>query len=175
VIDRTAQLGAPPQGQVLSALPPTIASKSRHRWPKPTRWRCMKAKALPSTLVDGSTVPARCAASPLRSTARTRTGEALFVCASGTHACARACICAVTPICRRAKCIAVPQSSVLYESGQAYVLRSRRGYEPCARHASMCNITLGRDGGDLGGSDVGGLSAGPTRRRLWRGVPARRR
>src|SRR5690606_2657813 len=105
------------------------------------------------SLVDGSTVTGTLRRLPASIDSRTRTGEALFSLPSGTRVRAGMYLRGHASLPPR-EVIAVPQSSVLYESGQAYVL-----VLDDTSHVHRINIQLsGRDGDWV--EVTSGLSAG---------------
>jgi RND family efflux transporter MFP subunit len=107
------------------------------------------------TLVDGSTVQGTLRRMPASIDSRTRTGEALFALPQNTRVRAGMYLRGEAQLTPR-EAIAVPQSSVLYDSGQAYVfvIRSARrqaeGEEAQTIYTvHRTNIALGARSGDL--------------------------
>jgi hypothetical protein len=113
-------------------------------------------------LVDGSTVEARLRRAPASIDSRTRTGEALFALPQNTRVRAGMYLRGEARLAPR-DVIAVPQSSVLYDSGQAYVLviaeTRPEGAEAPVLVANRANVSLGARSGEFV-EIVGGLSAG---------------
>jgi RND family efflux transporter MFP subunit len=94
------------------------------------------------TLVDGSTVDADLRRLPASIDSRTRTGEALFSLPQGTRVRAGMYLRGHADLPAR-EVIAVPQSSVLYDSGQAYVY-----VVDDTSHVQRVDIQLGGRDGD---------------------------
>src|SRR5262249_17510886 len=120
VIDRTAEVGRNVDGQVLfriaagnqlevAARVAEADSPALHEGPTPT-----------FTLVDGSTVVGTLRRGPASIDSRTRTGEALFSLPQGTSVRAGMFLRGAAALAPH-NVLAIPQSSILYDNGQAYV------------------------------------------------------
>ncbi|HVK81757.1 MAG TPA: efflux RND transporter periplasmic adaptor subunit, partial [Verrucomicrobiae bacterium] len=103
------------------------------------------------TLVDGSTVEGTLRRGPASIDSRTRTGEALFSLPAGTRVRAGMYLRGVAHLPERSV-PAIPQSSVLYENGQAYVyvvgadnLVRRTDVQLGARDGTFIEIVSGLD------------------------------
>jgi RND family efflux transporter MFP subunit len=94
------------------------------------------------TLVDGSAVEGTLRRLPASIDSRTRTGEALFALPQGTRVRAGMYLRGHANLPPR-EVIAVPQSSVLYDSGQAYVL-----VIDDTNHVHRVDVRLGGRDGD---------------------------
>jgi hypothetical protein len=103
------------------------------------------------TLVDGSTVDGRLRRGPASIDSRTRTGEALFALPLETRVRAGMFLRGEALLPPR-DVIAIPQSSILYDSGQAYVFVvqgvRREGREELVYIARRANIALGGRAGE---------------------------
>jgi RND family efflux transporter MFP subunit len=119
VIDRSAELGSSTAGQVLFRVPPTIAWKCR-QVAEGDALALQEGQAATFSLVDGSTVEGRLRRLPASINSQTRTGEALFSLPAGTRVRSGMYLRGHANLPPR-ETIAVPQSSILYDAGQAYV------------------------------------------------------
>lgn len=121
VIDRTAELGRSVDDQVLFRIAVDNRLEVSAQIAEADVLALQEGQAATFSLVDGSTVegPLRRLSASIDS--RTRTGEALFTLPPGTRVRAGMYLRGHAKLPPR-EVIAAPQSSVLYESGQAYVL-----------------------------------------------------
>lgn len=153
VIDRTAQLGAATDGQPLFRIAADNRLEVAAQVAEADVLAMDEGQSATFSLVDGSTVTGTLRRLPASIDARTRTGEALFALPSGTRVRAGMYLRGHANLPPR-EVIAVPQSSVLYESGQAYVL-----VLDDTSHVHRINVQLsGRDGDWV--EVTSGLSAG---------------
>jgi len=166
VIDRTAQLGAATDGQALFRIAADNRLEVSAQVAEADALALSEGQSATFSLVDGSTVTGTLRRLPASIDTRTRTGEALFALPQGTRVRAGMYLRGHAALPPR-DVIAVPQSSILYESGQAYVYvvsneatpepaearreRERRGEEQpeptFAVHRQ--NVQLGGRDGDL--------------------------
>ncbi|MGD9979107.1 MAG: efflux RND transporter periplasmic adaptor subunit [Hyphomonadaceae bacterium] len=121
VIDRTAELGRPVDGQVLFRIAADNRLEVSAQVAEGDALALQEGQSATFTLVDGSTVQGTLRRLPASIDSRTRTGEALFALPAGTRVRAGMYLRGHADLPPR-DVIAVPQSSVLYDSGQAYVL-----------------------------------------------------
>ncbi len=121
VIDRTASLGAATEGQTLFRIAADNRLEVAAQVAEAEALALQEGQVATFSLVDGSTVQGTLRRLPASIDSRTRTGEALFALPSGTRVRAGMYLRGHADLPSR-EVIAVPQSSVLYESGQAYVL-----------------------------------------------------
>ncbi|ANP45631.1 efflux RND transporter periplasmic adaptor subunit [Candidatus Viadribacter manganicus] len=121
VIDRNASLGAAPEGQVLFRIAADNRLEVSAQVAEADALALQEGQIATFSLVDGSTVQGVLRRLPASIDSRTRTGEALFALPSGTRVRAGMYLRGHADLPVR-EVLAVPQSSVLYESGQAYVL-----------------------------------------------------
>jgi len=153
VIDRTAELGAAVDGQPLFRIAADNRLEVAAQVAEADVLAMQEGQTATFSLVDGSTVTGTLRRLPASIDSRTRTGEALFSLPSGTRVRAGMYLRGHASLPPR-EVIAVPQSSVLYESGQAYVL-----VLDDTSHVHRINIQLsGRDGDWV--EVTSGLSAG---------------
>lgn len=153
VIDRTAQLGAATDGQALFRIAADNRLEVAAQVAEADVLAMDEGQSATFSLVDGSTVTGTLRRLPASIDPRTRTGEALFALPSGTRVRAGMYLRGHANLPPR-EVIAVPQSSVLYESGQAYVL-----VLDDTSHVHRIDIQLsGRDGDWV--EVTSGLSAG---------------
>ncbi|MCA8885524.1 MAG: efflux RND transporter periplasmic adaptor subunit [Hyphomonadaceae bacterium] len=120
VIDRMAELGRPVDGQVLFRIAADNRLEVAARVAEADALALQERQVATFTLVDGSTVEGTLSRLPASIDSRTRTGEALFSLPTGTRVRAGMYLRGHANLPTR-EVIAVPQSSVLYENGQAYV------------------------------------------------------
>jgi RND family efflux transporter MFP subunit len=121
VIDRTASLGAATEGQTLFRIAADNRLEVSAQVAEGDALALQEGQVATFSLVDGSTVQGTLRRLPASIDSRTRTGEALFALPSGTRVRAGMYLRGHADLPAR-QVVAVPQSSVLYESGQAYVL-----------------------------------------------------
>jgi RND family efflux transporter MFP subunit len=162
VIGRTAEVGRDVQGQVLFRIAADNRLEVAARVAEGDALALQQGQGAVFTLVDGSTVQATLRRPPASIDSRTRTGEALFALPQNTRVRAGMYLRGEAQLAAR-EVIAIPQSSVLYESGQAYVLviaeTRREGAEAPVLTAQRANVSLGARAGDSV-EVLGGLSAG---------------
>ena len=120
VIDRTAELGRPVDGQVLFRIAADNRLEVSAQAAEADALALQERQVAIFALVDGSTVQGVLRRLPASIDSRTRTGEALFSLPSGSRVRAGMYLRGRANLPPR-DVIAVPQSSVLYDSGQAYV------------------------------------------------------
>jgi RND family efflux transporter MFP subunit len=120
VIDRTAEIGRNVDGQVLFRIAAGNQLEVSAQVAEAEALMLENGQSAVFTLVDGSTVNATLRRGPASIDSRTRTGEALFDLPSNTRVRAGMYLTGEAILPTR-DVIAVPQSSVLYDSGQAYV------------------------------------------------------
>lgn len=120
VIDRTAEIGRSVDGQVLFRIAAGNALEIAASVAEADMLALQEGQIATFTLVDGSTVEGRLTRLPASIDPRTRTGEALFALPSGTRVRAGMYLSGVTQLAER-NVLAVPQSSILYQSGEPYV------------------------------------------------------
>lgn len=155
VIDRTAEVGRDVQGQVLFRIAADNRLEVSAQVAEGDALVLQEDTPAVFTLVDGSTVQATLRRLPASIDSRTRTGEALFALPRDTRVRAGMYLRGEAQLPAR-DVIAVPQSSVLYDSGQAYVLaiqtaqRTAEGDEASqtVHTVHRANITLGARSGD---------------------------
>lgn len=153
VIDRTAELGAAVDGQPLFRIAADNRLEVAAQVAEADVLAMQEGQTATFSLVDGSTVTGTLRRLPASIDSRTRTGEALFSLPSGTRVRAGMYLRGHASLPPR-EVIAVPQSSVLYESGQAYVLVLDH-----TSHVHRIDIQLGGRDGDWV-EVTSGLSAG---------------
>lgn len=162
VISRTAEIGRDVQGQVLFRIAADNRLEVAARVAEADALALQEGQGAVFTLVDGSTVQATLRRAPASIDSRTRTGEALFALPQNTRVRAGMYLRGEAQLAAR-DVIAVPQSSVLYDSGQAYVLviaQTRRdGQEQPVLTAERANVSLGARAGESV-EVLGGLSTG---------------
>lgn len=120
VIDRTAELGRPVDGQVLFRIAADNRLEVSAQVAEADALALQEGQTATFALVDGSTVEGALRRLPASIDSRTRTGEALFALPAGTRVRAGMYLRGHANLPPR-EVIAVPQSSVLYDAGQAYV------------------------------------------------------
>lgn len=120
VIDRTAELGRSVDGQVLFRIAADNRLEVSAQVAEADALALQEGQRATFTLVDGSTVEGALRRLPASIDSRTRTGEALFALPQGTRVRAGMYLRGQASLPPR-QVIAVPQSSILYDSGQAYV------------------------------------------------------
>ncbi len=162
VIDRMAEVGRDVQGQVLFRIAADNRLEVAANVAEGDALALQQGQGATFTLVDGSTVEATLRRPPASIDSRTRTGEALFALPRETRVRAGMYLRGEARLAPR-EVIAVPQSSVLYDSGQAYVLviaeTQREGQDAPVLNARRANVSLGARSGEFI-EILGGLSAG---------------
>lgn len=142
VIDRTADLGSAVAGQVLFRIAADNRLEVAAQVAEGEALALREGQRATFTLVDGSTVEGVLRRLPASIDSRTRTGEALFSLPRGTRVRAGMYLRGRADLPPR-EVIAIPQSSVLYETGQAYVLVLDE-----TTHVHRINVRLGARDGD---------------------------
>lgn len=153
VIDRMAELGRPVDGQVLFRIAADNRLEVSTQVAEADALALQVGERAIFTLVDGSTVEGALRRLPASIDSRTRTGEALFSLPQDTRVRAGMYLRGSANLPPR-EVIAVPQSSLLYEDGQAYVL-----VLDDTNHVHRIDVRLGERDGDWV-EVVEGLSAG---------------
>lgn len=153
VIDRMAELGRPVDGQVLFRIAADNRLEVSAQVAEADALALQVGERAIFTLVDGSTVEGALRRLPASIDSRTRTGEALFSLPQDTRVRAGMYLRGSANLPPR-EVIAVPQSSLLYEDGQAYVL-----VLDDTNHVHRIDVRLGERDGDWV-EVVEGLSAG---------------
>lgn len=120
VIDRMAEIGRNVDGQVLFRIAGDNQLEVAAQVAEGEALGLQEGQRATFTLVDGTTVDATLRRLPASIDSRTRTGEALFTLPQGTRVRAGMYLRGAAQMPPR-DVIAVPQSSILYDSGQAYV------------------------------------------------------
>jgi HlyD family secretion protein len=143
VIDRTAEVGRDVAGQVLFRIAADNQLEVAAQVAEADALALAQRQPATFTLVDGSTVEATLRRGPASIDSRTRTGEALFALPQGTRVRAGMYLRgrALPP---PRDVLAVPQSSILYDSGQAYVFVLDQ-----QNRARRADIALGIRDGDM--------------------------
>lgn len=162
VIDRNAELGRPVDGQTLFRIAAGNQLEVAAQVAEVDALTLQEGQGAVFTLVDGSTVQGTLRRLPASIDSRTRTGEALFSLPQDTRVRAGMYLRGEARLPER-QVIAVPQSSVLYDSGQAYVYvinsQRREGQDEPVNVVQRTNVSLGgRDGANV--EVVDGLTAG---------------
>jgi len=153
VIDRTAEVGRNVDGQVLFRIAADNRLEVSAQVAEADALALERGQTAQFTLVDGSTVEGTLRRGPASIDSRTRTGEALFSLPQGTRVRAGMYLRGVAHLPERVVS-AIPQSSVLYDNGQAYVYVV--GDDNLVRRA---DVQLGARDGDfieiVSGLDIG--------------------
>jgi RND family efflux transporter MFP subunit len=137
VIDRTAEVGRDVSGQVLFRIAAGNDLEVAAQVAEADALALEVGQTATFTLVDGSTVEGRLRRGPASIDSRTRTGEALFALPEGTRVRAGMYLRGDARLPPR-DVIAVPQSSILYDNGQAYVFVLNQ-----ENHVRRTNVALG--------------------------------
>jgi len=143
VIDRMAEVGRSVDGQVLFRIAAGNQLEVAAQVAEADALALQTGQTATFTLVDGSTVEGRLRRLPASIDSRTRTGEALFALPRETRVRAGMYLRGEAQLAPR-NAIAVPQSSILYDNGQAYVL-----VIDDTDHVRRTNVSLGLRSGDL--------------------------
>ncbi len=142
VIDRTAELGRSVDGQVLFRIAADNRLEVSAQVAESDVLAMQEGQSATFSLVDGSTVEGTLRRLPASIDSRTRTGEALFSLPQRSRVRAGMYLRGHADLPPR-DVIAVPQSSVLYDSGQAYVY-----VVDGTNHVQRADIRLGGRDGD---------------------------
>lgn len=143
VIDRTAEIGRPVDGQVLFRIAADNQLEVSARVAESEALALQEGQPATFTLVDGTTVNATLRRLPASINSETRTGEALFTLPMGTRVRAGMFLRGEAQLAQHSA-IAVPQSAVLYDNGQGYVFVVDQ-----QNHAHRTNVDVGARNGDL--------------------------
>lgn len=143
VIDRMAEIGRSVDGQVLFRIAAGNQLEVAAQVAESDALALQEGQTATFSLVDGSTVEARLRRLPASIDSRTRTGEALFSLPSGSRVRAGMYLRGDVQLAPR-DAIALPQSSILYDNGQAYVLTIDD-----TNHVRRANVALGLRSGDV--------------------------
>lgn len=143
VIDRTAEVGRSVDGQVLFRIAAGNDLEVAAQVAEADALALEVGQTATFTLVDGTTVEGRLRRGPASIDSRTRTGEALFALPTDSRVRAGMYLRGQAQLAPR-DVITVPQSSVLYDAGQAYVLVVDQD-----NRARRFDIALGARSGDL--------------------------
>lgn len=142
VIDRAAELGGSTAGQVLFRIAADNRLEVAAQVAEADALALSEGQSATFLLVDGSTVLGTLRRLPASIDSRTRTGEALFSLPANSRVRAGMYLRGSANLPAR-DVIAVPQSSVMYQGGQAYVLV----LDDTSR-AHRIDVQLGRRDGD---------------------------
>ncbi len=153
VIDRMAELGRSVDGQVLFRIAADNRLEVSAQVAEGDALTLQEGQVATFSLVDGSSVQGTLRRLPASIDSRTRTGEALFTLPIGTRVRAGMYLRGRLDLPPR-NVIAAPQSAVLYDNGQAYVLIVDQ-----TNRVHRTEVLLGRRDGDWI-EVVQGLSAG---------------
>lgn len=143
VIDRTAEVGRNVDGQVLFRIAAGNQLEVAARVAEADALALQEGEPATFTLVDGTTVNATLRRLPASIDSQTRTGEALFTLPMGTRVRAGMFLRGEAQLAQR-NAIAVPQTAVLYDNGQAYVF-----VVDAQNHARRTNIDVGARTGEM--------------------------
>ncbi len=143
VIDRMAEIGRSVDGQVLFRIAAGNQLEVAAQVAEADALALQEGQTATFNLVDGSTVEGRLRRLPASIDSRTRTGEALFSLPSGTRVRAGMYLRGDVRLAPR-DAIALPQSSILYDNGQAYVLTIDD-----TNRVRRANVSLGLRSGDV--------------------------
>ena len=162
VIDRMAEVGRDVAGQVLFRIAADNRLEVAAQVAEADALALQENTPAVFTLVDGSSVQATLRRLPASIDSRTRTGEALFALPQNTRVRAGMYLRGEAQLPAR-DVIAIPQSSILYDAGQAYVYvigeTRREGQEAPVYTVQRANVSMGSRSGDLV-EIAGGLTAG---------------
>lgn len=151
VIDRTAEVGRSVEGQVLFRIAAGNQLEVAARVAESDILALQAGQPAVFELVDGSTVQARLSRPPASIDPRTRTGEALFALPNNSRVVAGMYLRGSAQLPTR-ETLAAPQSSILYDNGQAYVYvlqtTRRQGDQEPHYLVRRANVTLGARDGD---------------------------
>src|SRR5262249_39447064 len=143
VIDRTAEVGRNVDGQVLFRIAAGNQLEVAARVAEADSLALHEGQTATFTLVDGSTVVGTLRRGPASIDSRTRPGEALFSLPQGTSVRAGMFLRGAAVLAPH-DVLAIPQSSILYDNGQAYVF-----WVDQSKVAHRANVDLGARNGDL--------------------------
>jgi HlyD family secretion protein len=143
VIDRTAEVGRNVDGQVLFRIAAGNQLEVAAQVAESDALALDVGQRATFRLVDGSTVEGTLRRGPASIDSRTRTGEALFSLPEGTRVRAGMYLRGDAVLAPH-DVLAIPQSSILYDSGQAYVFAV-----DAEDRVHRANIDIGARNGDL--------------------------
>jgi RND family efflux transporter MFP subunit len=147
VIDRTAEVGRSVDGQVLFRIAAGNDLEVAAQVAEADALALEVGQTATFTLIDGSTVDARLRRGPASIDSRTRTGEALFQLPQGTRVRAGMYLRGEAHLAER-NVIAVPQSSVLYDQGDAFVYVLSPTNQQGESEVTRVNVAVGARDGD---------------------------
>ncbi|QGZ93322.1 efflux RND transporter periplasmic adaptor subunit [Terricaulis silvestris] len=142
VIDRTAEVGRDVAGQILFRIAAGNDLEVAAQVAEGEALALTQGQTATFSLVDGTTVEGRLRRLPASIDSRTRTGEALFQLPRETRVRAGMYLRGEAQLAERSV-LAVPQSSILYDNGQAYVFVLDQ-----ENNVHRTNIALGARDGD---------------------------
>jgi HlyD family secretion protein len=142
VIDRTAEVGRDVAGQILFRIAAGNDLEVAAQVAEGEALALTAGQTATFSLVDGTTVEGRLRRLPASIDSRTRTGEALFQLPRETRVRAGMYLRGEAQLAER-NVLAVPQSSILYDNGQAYVYLL-----DSENNVHRTNIALGARDGD---------------------------
>jgi RND family efflux transporter MFP subunit len=152
VIDRSAEVGRDVQGQVLFRIAAGNQLEVAAQVAERDALALEEGAPAVFSLVDGSTVQGTLRRLPASIDSRTRTGEALFSLPQNSRVRAGMYLRGEAQLPAR-EVIASPQSSILYEAGQAYVFviqqGRREGQEEPIYTVNRVNVQLGARNGEM--------------------------
>ncbi len=143
VISRTAQIGRPVDGQVLFRIAGDNALEVAAEVAEADVLALRNGQRATFRLVDGTSVEGRLRRGPAAIDSRTRTGQALFDLPARSNVRAGMYLRGEAELSAR-PALAVPQSSILYDDGQAYVF-----VIDAENHARRVAIATGLREGDM--------------------------
>lgn len=147
VIDRTAEVGRDVAGQILFRIAAGNDLEVAAQVAEADALALEVGQTASFTLVDGSTVEARLRRGPASIDSRTRTGEALFQLPRESRVRAGMYLRGEARLAPR-EVIAVPQSSVLYDEGQAFVYVLGPTNSDGESDVTRTNVAIGARDGD---------------------------
>jgi RND family efflux transporter MFP subunit len=149
VIDRTAEVGRNVDGQVLFRIAADNQLEVAAHVAESDALALQVGQAATFSLVDGSTVEGTLRRGPASIDSRTRTGEALFSLPQGSRVRAGMFL-RGNAVLAPHDVLAIPQSSILYDNGQAYVyvvdgqdLVHRANIDVGARNGDLVEVRSG--------------------------------
>ena len=143
VIDRTAEVGRNVDGQILFRIAADNQLEVAAHVAESDALALQVGQAATFTLVDGSTIEGTLRRGPASIDSRTRTGEALFSLPQGSRVRAGMFLRGAAVLAPH-DVLAIPQSSILYDNGQAYVYVVDQ-----ENHVHRTSIDVGARNGDL--------------------------
>ncbi len=151
VIDRSAEIGRPVEGQILFRIAAGNQLEVATQVAEADILAMQAGQPAVFELVDGTTVQARLSRLPASVDPRTRTGEALFELPERSRVVAGMYLRGTAQLAPR-ETLAAPQSSILYEDGAPYVFvvqpTRREGDDEVHYIVQRANVRLGARAGD---------------------------